>query len=315
MIPAITRALSLRETSGRSLRDTLTDHFADKEVLLILDNLEQVIDAAPHVTRLIASAPRLKVLATSREALRVTAERVVSLYPLDLPSPDEESPEKMDSSPAVSLFVERARAVKEDFALTADNAAEIASICRRLDGLPLALELAAARTNLLSPSALLARLDHSLKLLTSGRRDATERQKTLKGAISWSYELLSKDEQRIFCRLGVFAGGWSLEAAEQVCDRGDLYLDVIDGLASLVDKSLVRAPAGQERFSMLETIREFALEMLEESGEAEEIRRARAEFFRALAEEAEAHLVGAEQRLWLDRLWSTTISEQLFSGF
>jgi predicted ATPase len=165
------------------------------------------------------------------------------------------------------------------------------------------LELAAARVNLLAPSALLARLDQGLKVLTSGRRDAAQRQRTLKGAIEWSYELLSQDEQTLFRRLGVFAGGWTLEAAEGVCDRGDLMTDVLDGLASLVDKSLVRAVDEQDgRFSMLETIREFALEKLKDSGELEAIRRVHAEFFRKLAEEAEPHLTGSSQTQWLDRL-------------
>jgi tetratricopeptide (TPR) repeat protein len=193
--------------------------------------------------------------------------------------------------------------VKSDFSLTTDNAPDVAAICRRLDGLPLALELAAARINLLSPSALLARLDKGLKVLSAGRRDASDRQRTLRGAIAWSYELLSQDEQSLFRRLAVFAGGWTLEAAESVCDRGDLELDVLDGLASLADKSLVRASATDaDRFTMLETIREFALEKLEESGEAEEIRRAHFEYFGKLAVSAEQHLIGRDQGEWLVRL-------------
>jgi predicted ATPase len=203
----------------------------------------------------------------------------------------------------VALFVARAHAVKADFSLTTDNASDVAAICRRLDGLPLALVLAAARINLLSPSSLLARLDKGLKVLSGGRRDASDRQRTLRGAIAWSYELLSPDEQSLFRRLAVFAGGWSLEAAESVCDRDDLELDVLDGLASLADKSLVRTGAADtDRFTMLETIREFALEKLEESGEGEDIRRAHAEHFRDLAEEAEPHLIGEHQKEWLDRL-------------
>ena len=303
VIPALAHTLALKETPGRTLQQSLSAHLSSKDMLVILDNFEQVIDSAPEVSALLTEAPGLKVVITSREALRIQAERVVSLSPLELPSEDHDDLEEVARSAAVALFTERARAVKQDFALTEDNAPEVAAICRRLDGLPLALELAAARINLLSPSSLLARLDHGLKLLTSGKRDATQRQKTLRGAISWSYELLSKDEQRLFYRLAVFAGGWSFEAAEQVCDRGDLTTDVLDGLASLVDKSLVRAAGEQERLSMLETIREFALEMLEESGEAEELRRAHAEFFRALAEEAEPHTSqGDEQIMWLRRL-------------
>jgi len=218
--------------------------------------------------------------------LVITGERIFSLSPLQVPSEDHQDIDELERYPAVALFTERARAVKAGFSLTSDNAAEVAAICRRLDGLPLALELAAARVKVLSPKGLLDRLDHSLRLLSSGRRDASERQRTLRGAISWSYELLAEGEQRLFRRLGVFSGGWSLQAAEEVCDRGDLDLDVLDGLASLVDKSLVRAVAGdEERFSMLETIREFAIERLEESGEAQEIRRAHAEFLRTMAKE------------------------------
>jgi tetratricopeptide (TPR) repeat protein len=203
----------------------------------------------------------------------------------------------------VALFITRAHAVKADFSLTPDNAADVAAICRRLDGLPLALELAAARINLLSPSFLLARLDKGLKVLSAGRRDASDRQRTLRGAIAWSYELLSEDEQSLFRRLAVFAGGWSLEAAESVCDRGDLELDVLDGLASLADKSLVRASAADaDRFTMLETIREFALEKLEESGEAEDIRRAHAEYFRQFGRGAELGLRSVNQLSWLRRL-------------
>ena len=303
VIGAIAQTLSLRETPGRSLADRLTDHLSSKQTLLILDNLEQVIDAATDIATLLTTAPDLKVLATSREALRITGERVVSLAPLELPSPDHHSPQEVSRAPAVALFVERAHAVKAGFFLTPDNAADVAAVCRRLDGLPLALELAAARINLLSPSALLSRLDSGLKVLTSGRRDASARQRTLRGAIEWSYGLLTPDEQTLFRRLGVFAGGWSLDAAEQICDRGDLGTDLLEGLASLVDKSLVQAVEGdEERFTMLETIREFASDKLQESGEVEEIRRGHAEFFRALAEEAEQHIQRLTEKQWLDRL-------------
>ena len=252
VIPHIAATLSLRETPGRSLTETLTEHLSSKQMLLITDNLEQVIDAAPDIATLLTDAPALKVLATSREALRVTGERVMSLSPLALPDTDDDTVDDIARSPAVALFTERARAVKAGFSLTQDNASDVAAICRRLDGLPLAIELAAARVNLLSPSSLLSRLDRGLKVLSSGRRDASQRQRTLRAAIAWSYDLLSADEQRLFRRLGVFAGGFSLEAADQVCDRGDLDTDVLDGLASLVDKSLVRTVEGQDdRFFML----------------------------------------------------------------
>jgi predicted ATPase/class 3 adenylate cyclase/Tfp pilus assembly protein PilF len=302
VIASIAQVLSLRETPGRSLEQSLADHLAAKEMLLVLDNFEQVMEAASQLSSLLQGAKSLKVVVTSREALRIAGERVVSVAPLELPESGSDLAE-ITGSPAVALFVARAHAVKADFSLTTDNAADVAAICRRLDGLPLALELAAARINLLSPSSLLARLDKGLKVLSAGRRDASDRQRTLRGAIAWSYELLSEDEQILFRRLAVFAGGWSLEAAEAVCDRGELELDVLDGLASLADKSLVRTGAADaDRFTMLETIREFALEKLEESGEAEDIRRAQADYFRALAEEAEPHLIGEHQKEWLDRL-------------
>ena len=303
VIPSIAQALSLREAPGRSLEASLADHLASKEMLLVLDNFEQVMEAASQLSLLLEGASALKVLVTSRESLRIAGERVVSVAPLGVPSPANSDVDEVASSPAVALFVARAQAVRGDFSLGEDNAACVADICRRLDGLPLALELAAARVNLLSPSSLLARLDRGLKVLSAGRRDASDRQRTLRGAIAWSYELLSEDEQRLFRRLAVFAGGWSLDAAEAVFDRDDLGLDVLDGLASLVDKSLVRAVGEQERFAMLETIGEFAAETLEESGEAEEARRVHAEFFRKLAEEAEPHTAqGDEQIMWLRRL-------------
>ncbi|MBA2313003.1 MAG: tetratricopeptide repeat protein [Actinobacteria bacterium] len=304
VIPAVAQALSLRESGGKTISETLTGYLAGKEMVVILDNFEQVIEAASEVSPLLASAPGLKLVVTTREPLRVRGERELAVPPLALPSRDDESDvEVVGASAAVALFMERARAVKATFELTSDNASSVAEICQRLDGLPLAIELAAARIKVMPPSSLLDRLDQSLKVLTGGARDASSRQRTLRGAIEWSYWLLSQDEQRLFRGLGVFVGGWGLEAAEAVCDRGDLELDVLDGLGSLVDKSLVRAVAGEdERFSMLETIREYAAERLEGSGEDGEIRRAHAEYFRGMAEEAEPHLVGEDQKEWFDRL-------------
>jgi len=303
VVAQIAAALSLKESGGRGLQETLHDYLASKELLLVIDNFEQVMDAASEVASLLTSAPDVRVLVTSREPLRLAGEQEFAVPPLSLPSSSSPRLEEARRAPAVALFTERARGVRADFALTEDNVAAVIAICRRLDGLPLAIELAAARVKVLSPQGLLDRLDHSLRLLSSGRRDASERQRTLRGAVTWSYELLSENEQKLFCRLGVFSGGWSLEAAEAVCERSDLELEVLDGLASLVDKSLVRAVAGdEERFSMLETIREFAIERLDESEEAEEFRRAHAEYFRGLAEEAEPHLVGEDQKEWLDRL-------------
>jgi predicted ATPase/class 3 adenylate cyclase len=328
VVAQVAAALGLKESGGRSLAAALHEYLSSKQILLLIDNFEQVMDAAPEVASLLSVSPGVRVLVTSREPLRIGGEQEVSVPPLSVPS--HGSPlEEAEHSPAVALFVARARKVRADFVLTVDNAGDVAAICRRLDGLPLALELAAARVKVLSPRGLLERLDHSLKVLSSGRRDATERQRTLTGAIAWSYDLLSRDEQRLFSRLGVFAGGWSLGAAEQICAQGDLDSDVLvlDGLASLADKSLVRAIVGyEERFSMLETIREFGLEKLEQSGDAEEVRRAHAEFFGKLAEEAEPHLIGPDQKRWLDRLgleqsniraaldWTWTHDTQLFLG-
>ena len=237
---AIAAALGLRESPGRSLSETLSDYLASRQMLLILDNLEHLLDATPDVSALIASAPGLKVLVTSREPLRIAGEHEVSLAPLNLPAENADR-SMVVSSPAVELFVTRARALRPGFELTAEEASSVAAICRRLDGLPLAIELAAARVKVLSLSALASRLDQSLAALGHGRRDASARQRTLRGAISWSYELLTPDEQTLFRRLGVFAGGFTFEAAEAVCDRDDLSVAVLDGLASLIDKSLVRA--------------------------------------------------------------------------
>jgi len=302
VVPAIAQALSLREAAGRSLAETLGDYLSSKEMVLILDNFEQVMDAAAEVSSLMASSSSLKVVVTSRAALRIEGEREFPLHPLALPSSDSE-PTEILASPAVELFVARARAVRPGLALSGEDAVHVATICRRLDGLPLAIELAAARVKVLSLAALASRLENSLGALGTGRRDASNRQRTLHAAIAWSYELLDGDEQRLFSRLGVFAGGWSLEAAEALCDRGDSARDILDGIVSLVDKSLVRVVEGDEaRFSMLETIRAFSLERLEESGEAQEIRRAHAQYFGGLTEEAEPHLVGADQKERLDKL-------------
>jgi predicted ATPase/class 3 adenylate cyclase/Tfp pilus assembly protein PilF len=301
VVGAIAAALGLREAPGRSLTETLSDYLASRRTLLILDNLEHLLTAASDVSGLVISAPGLKMLVTSREPMRIAGEHEVPLAPLSLPLQDADASEVL-TSPAAELFVARARDLRPGFELTTDDATSVARICRRMDGLPLAIELAAARTKVLSLPALATRLEDSLGALGQGRRDASARQRTLRGAIEWSYELLSPDEQILFRRLGVFAGGWTLEAAEAVCDRGDLSTDVLDGLASLVDKSLVRAREHEDRFVMLETIRSFAADELDASGEAEEIRREHAYHFRGLAEDAEPHLARAEQKEWLDRL-------------
>jgi predicted ATPase/class 3 adenylate cyclase/Tfp pilus assembly protein PilF len=302
VVGAIAAALGLRESPGRTVAETVADYLASRNTLLILDNLEHLLGAVAEVSALVSSASSLKVLVTSREPLRIEGEMEFPLSPLALPLSGDE-PEDILASSAVELFVTRAQAVRPAFIVSPEAAPYVAQICRRLDGLPLAIELAAARVKVLSVAALASRLEDSLAALGSGRRDASDRQRTLKGAIAWSYELLEDDEQRLFARLGVFAGGWTLEAAEAVCDRDDLSFDVLQGLSSLVDKSLVRQVEGdEERFSMLETIRSFATDKLRQSPEADEIRRAHAHYFRELAEEAAPHLVGARQKEWLDRL-------------
>ena len=288
VVPTIAQTLGLREQPGRRLSETLTEYLRDKEVLLLLDNFEQVVGAAATISGILAAAPRLSVLVTSRTPLRIAGERTYPVPPLTLPPLDETmEPDALIQNEAVRLFVERAQAATGDFALNG-NARVVAEICVRLDGLPLAIELAAPRVRALPPQALLRRLDQRLGLLTGGARDADERQRTLRATIAWSYELLPSSEQDLFARLGVFIGGCRLEAAEAVCDPdGDLGLGILEGLASLVDKSLLlqRAdPDGEPRFWMLETIREFALEVLEDSGMLDEVQSAYVAYFCSLAE-------------------------------
>ncbi|HET7603219.1 MAG TPA: tetratricopeptide repeat protein, partial [Gemmatimonadales bacterium] len=257
---------------------------AQRRVLLLIDNFEQVVDAAPVIAELLIGAPDLTVLVTSREPLRVSGEQEYPIAPLTLPSPDRHSPQELAQLDAVLLFAERARAVLPTFAVAPDNAAQVAGICRRLDGLPLAIELAAARVKTLPPTALLTRLEHRLPLLTGARRDAPERQQTMRDTIAWSYALLPPDEQTLFRRLGVFVGGFTLDAAETVAGTG---IDVLAGLSSLVDKSLVRQQTDsstEPRYLILETIREFALEHLRSSNEHEAIRAAHAAWCTTLGE-------------------------------
>ncbi|MDP9285976.1 MAG: hypothetical protein M3P41_13635 [Actinomycetota bacterium] len=268
--PAVAAALSAR--------GELADYLRDRELLLVLDNLEQVINAAPGVGRLLESCPRLTVITTSREPLRLRVEHEYPLQPLAETS-------------AVELFRQRAQAIAPAFDADFERLTEL---CRRLERIPLAIELAAARVKILSTDELLSRLERRLPLLTGGARDAPERQRTLRATIEWSYELLPEDERLLFGRLAVFAGGWTLHAAEAVCDA---HLDV---LQSLVDKSLARSE--EDRFRMLETIREYALERLEDSNKADQLRRRHAAHFLALAERAEPELTGSDQPIWLERL-------------
>jgi predicted ATPase/class 3 adenylate cyclase len=304
--PTIARTLGLSE-GAQPPEELLEGYLRDRQTLLLLDNLEQVIEAAPVVERLLSSAANLKILATSRIPLGLYGEYEFPVPPLSLPDPDSLPPlEHLTEYEAIRLFVERARAVRPDFSLTEESGPAVVEICERLDGLPLAIELAAARIKLLPPRVLLDRLGNRLKLLTGGARNLPERQRTLRNAIEWSYELLEEGEKLLFRRLGVFSSGATLEAIEAVCDaRGDLPMDAFDGASSLLDKSLLRQEEEaiyEPRFSMLETIHEFAQVKLEESGEAEAVRRAHAEYFLALAEEAEPMLWGADDATWLDRL-------------
>ena len=288
--PSVAQALGVREAGDRPVAERLLDALRDRELLLVLDNFERVVEAAPLVAALLAATTRLTALVTSREPLRLSAERVVAVPPLALPDAVL-SPAELAGADAVRLFAERAQAVRGDFALTAANAPIVAEICRRLDGLPLAIELAAARVAPLAPATLLARLDRRLPLLTGGARDLPARQRTLRDAIAWSHDLLSAEEKALFRRLAVFVGGGTLEAAEAVCRSEDeAGTDVLANLASLTAKSLVRheeGPDGAPRYRMLETIREFALERLETSGEAAAIRRAHAASFLTFAERYE----------------------------
>jgi predicted ATPase len=266
----------------------------DQQLLLLLDNFEQVVAAAPLVADLVATCPRLKVLVTSRAALRVRGEHEVPVPPLAVPDLQRlPAPAALGQVAAVALFVQRVQALRPDFALTPANAAAVAQICVRLDGLPLALELAAARIGVLPPQALLARLAHPLQLLVGGARDLPERQQTLRRTIAWSHALLTVGEQALFRRLSIFVGGCTLEAAEAVCraggDAGEPLLgaDVLEGLSALVATNLLHMEEqqdGEPRFSMLETIREYGLEQLEASGEADALRQRHAAYYLALAE-------------------------------
>jgi predicted ATPase len=270
-----------------------------------VDNFEQVAEAGPVIEELLAAAPEVRVLVTSRATLALRSEQGLVVPPLDLLDPRR--PPDLDAlgrSEAVRLFVERAQAVRPEFRLTPWNAPAVAEIAARLDGLPLAIELAATRTKILAPEQILPRLQRRLTLLTTGTRTLPDRQRTLRGAIAWSHHLLSDPEWRLFALLSVFAGGWTLESAEAVCGPGELGPDVLDGLTSLVDQSLVlrtEPTAGHPRFSMLETIREFGQERLAEDGDLEQVRRRHAEHFLDLALAAEPHLTGADQGEWLDR--------------
>src|SRR5919199_779394 len=308
LVPStIAQALGVMETGARPLLERLGLALRDRQVLLLLDNFEQVVVAAPVVSSLVATCPRLTVLVTSRTALRLRGEQEVPVAPLPLPESGHlPSVEALAENPAVALFVARARAVMPDFVLTAANAGAVATICRRVDGLPLALELAAARVRVLPPAALLARLEHRLTLLTGGPLDLPPRQRTLRAILAWSEGLLAPGEQQLFRRLAVFAGGGSEPAIAAICNAdGDLPIAVLDGIEALRRNSLLlleEGAGGESRFRMLETVREYAGARLAEYREAEGLGRQHATYYLALAEAGADHFYSARQVVWLERL-------------
>jgi predicted ATPase/serine/threonine protein kinase len=312
LVPSsIGHVLGLHDQAAPSLLDAFAAYVGERRLLLVLDNFEQVVAAASWLCELLARVPTLKALVTSRVLLRVHGEHDLPVPPLEVPdlgaSPDAHD---LAAYPSVQLFTERARAVEPSFTLTEENAAAVAEICVRLDGLPLAIELAAARINLLAPRAILGRLEHRLRLLTRGARDRPERHQTLRQAIAWSYELLGEAERRLFTRLSVFAGGCTVEAAEAVCDvDGSLGIDVLDGISALLDASLLQRDArngthDSPRIRMLETIREFALELLARDAQAAAVRDRHRDWFLDLARRAAPNLTGPEQDTWLGTLGS-----------
>ncbi len=328
VVPAIAQTLGIREGSGQPLLEQVKQELQRKHMLLLLDNFEQVVSAVVQIVDILAACPHLKILVTSREVLHVQAEHEFPVSPLALPDPGR-LPDlaALPHYAAVALFLQRTQAVKPDFQLTSANARVIAEICERLDGLPLAIELAAARMKLFPPQGLLARLDQPLSVLTGTSRDVPARQQTLRNTLAWSYHLLDAAEQRLFRWLSVFVGGCSLEAVEALCadvSDGSEAGQVWESVASLLDKSLLQQTEqeGQEpRLVMLETIREYGLECLNVNGEMEAARQGHAEYYLRLSEQAEPELVGPRQAMWLERLeqehenlravmqWSTSQAE------
>jgi non-specific serine/threonine protein kinase len=324
---AIAQALEVRESGDRDLIAMLAAAVRGKHLLLVLDNLEHVLEATPIIAELLIACPNLKVLTTSRATLHISGEHALPVPPLALPSDaSDASLGEITAAPAVRLFVARAQAVRPDFTLTATNASAVAAICRRLDGVPLAIELAAARITHLPAPALLHHLEQPLPLLTGGSRDQPRRLQTMREAIGWSYDLLDHHEQALFRRLAIFSGGFTLEAAEQVSGVGSQVSDdmpvappatpdirhptpdtpsVLDTIGALVEKSLLTQTdqsSGEPRFGMLETIREYGLERLTESGEGAATCGAHAAYYLALAQEAESHLIAAGSATWVERL-------------
>lgn len=305
VVPTIARALGLRDLGTHLRLDRVRQYLATRDLLLVLDNFEHVLGAAAQIAELLAACPTLKILVTSRAALRVRWEHEFPVQPLSLPAvAHTQSADAIADAPCVALFVQRAQSVRPGFALTDQNAGAVDAICRRLDGLPLAIELAAVRVKLFPPQALLPRLDHRLAVLTDGPREVPARQQTLRNAIAWSYDLLAPTEQALFRHLAVFAGGCTPWAAEAVSGPTD-GSNVLDTIGSLVDKSLLRmheTADGEVRFVMLETLREFAAEQLHGDPLANQVQHRHAHAFLELAEEAKPHLASAAREPWLRRL-------------
>ncbi len=305
LVRAISDALGCQGQTNKNLIDILKEFLCSRNLLLILDNFEHIMEAAPQVTMLLQAAPHLIILVTSRETLRLKPEHQYIIS--TLPVPDSSTYLSTDDilhNEAVRLFAQRAQQICPEFLITHDNSLAVAEICMQLDGLPLAIELAAARIRILPPQAMLERLSGRLNILTEGARDLPPRQRTLRAALEWSYDLLDECEKKLFARLAVFSGGWTLHSAEAVCD--DLHMDVLRGLESLLDKSMIchtKTRTKEPRFTMLRTIQEYALERLESAGEINLLRSQHTEFMVKLAELAEAHLTaGSDQRVWFDLL-------------
>jgi predicted ATPase/DNA-binding winged helix-turn-helix (wHTH) protein len=322
VLSAIVQPFGVKETGNQTLIETLKNFLKDKHLLLVTDNFEQVIAAAPVLNEILKAAPRVKILATSRILLKLSAEREFVVPPLDFPSDFGESTlETLAECEAVKLFVERAQAAKSNFVFNDENAAIVAEICLRLEGLPLAIELAAARIKILSPQQILERLESRLKLLTGGARDLPARQQTMRGAIEWSYDLLGEAEKILFRRIAVFAGGFTVEAVETVCGNNEVQspkskvkspktkdkkstieIDMLNCLTTLVENSLVfqtDAGRGEARFRLLEVVREYALEQLEASGESDLLKKSHSAFFLKLAQDAEPQITSKEDAKWL----------------
>lgn len=305
-LSALVHALGLQEVSEQAKAQWLYQHLKDKKMVLILDNFEHVLDAACEIPPLLRACPGLTLLVTSRAPLRLRGEQEYPLAPLAVPGLDRvPHVNEVLASPAVQVFVQRAQAINPGFSITSANAVTIAAICRRLDGLPLALELAAARLKLLTPATLLKRLDQTLPVLVGGARDLPERQQTMRQTIAWSYDLLTPGEQRLFRRLSVFAGSWTLEAAEALCQNLSVTEDILERVASLMDKSLIQRADREgesERYILLKTIRAYALEQLVLAGEADAVQARHLQICLELAREAEKQVCGPDQMIWLKYL-------------